>query len=56
VQNHLRARETRHRHTAENNADRVLHYSLAYCVLIVLVGVLQVVAVRRFFRDTKPRA
>jgi hypothetical protein len=50
LQDHQRAREARHRHTAEHNAERVQTFSAAYCVLIVLVAVCQVLAVRRFFR------
>eukprot|EP00051_Salpingoeca_urceolata_P027959 m.484207 g.484207 ORF g.484207 m.484207 type:complete len:230 (-) comp23248_c0_seq1:52-741(-) len=50
IQDHLRAREARHRSIAESNNSMVQFYSVAHCLGFVLVATLQVVAVRRFFK------
>lgn len=52
-QDHLRAREARHRHTVENNMHRVNTWSIIHLCAILLIGSLQVIAVRRFFKDPK---
>jgi protein ERP2 len=53
VQDHLRARENRHRKTAKSNLSRINWISMIHTTTIVLVGFLQVVAVRRFFAPKK---
>ena len=49
-QSHFRARESRHKHTVENNSQRVVWWSLLEVVVIVTVGVVQVVVIRSLFR------
>jgi hypothetical protein len=52
VQDHLRAREARHRHVAEETNGRVMWWSVCEAALMLLCAALQVIAVRRFFRNT----
>lgn len=52
-QQFFRAREARHRHTLESSNSRVLWWSLFYCVLLIVVGVSQVMVLRRLFRNRR---
>ncbi|KAL5479512.1 hypothetical protein EMCRGX_G023039 [Ephydatia muelleri] len=52
-QSFFKARESRHRHTAESNNARVLWWSLLVCGIFITVGVVQVVVIRRFFNSGK---
>eukprot|EP00047_Mylnosiga_fluctuans_P005882 m.243356 g.243356 ORF g.243356 m.243356 type:complete len:206 (+) comp14220_c0_seq1:36-653(+) len=51
-QDHLRVTEARHRHLAEKNNSEVQLWSLVQCLCMLLIAALQVLAVRRFFRNT----
>eukprot|EP00730_Choanoeca_flexa_P017683 TRINITY_DN8548_c0_g2_i1.p1 TRINITY_DN8548_c0_g2~~TRINITY_DN8548_c0_g2_i1.p1 ORF type:complete len:208 (+),score=39.95 TRINITY_DN8548_c0_g2_i1:1491-2114(+) len=55
VQSHLRAREHRHRATAEFICSRVMFVSAFETVIIVIVGVAQVFVIRYFFSADKRR-
>ena len=52
-QTHHRLREFKGRNAAEDLNARVLFWSLAEAVLIVIVGIGQVFILRRFFTDKK---
>merc|ERR1712065_72968 len=47
---YLKRRERRHRLTQESTNDRVLYFSLAESITLVLVSVVQVVWLRRWFK------
>lgn len=53
TQQYFKAREARHRHTAESNNSRVQWWSLSYCIVLVTVGVIQVYVLRRLFREKR---
>ena len=53
TQQYFKAREARHRHTAESNNSRVQLWSLSYCIVLVTVGVIQVYVLRRLFREKR---
>lgn len=55
-QDHLRARETRHRRTAQGNLNRVNNWSTAQCILTIIVGFAQIVAIKRFFNKSDKMA
>ena len=52
-QTHHRLRETIGRNQAEKMNERVLHWSLAEAIALVVVAVGQVVILRRFFADKR---
>mmetsp|Transcript_96576 Transcript_96576/g.133927 ORF Transcript_96576/g.133927 Transcript_96576/m.133927 type:complete len:226 (-) Transcript_96576:36-713(-) len=52
LQDHIRAREARHRKTAESNNERVQTWSIIECLVVILVGFLQIIAIRRMFKDS----
>ena len=53
TQNYFQARESRHRHTAESNYNRVMWWSLFECSVIVAVAIIQVFVIRSLFRTNR---
>ncbi|KAA8497870.1 Transmembrane emp24 domain-containing protein p24beta3 [Porphyridium purpureum] len=49
----FKAREARHRKTAESNRRRVMYWSLVECALIVAVAAAQVVRIRKLFENRR---
>ena len=54
-QTHHRIREATGRSTAEFLAERVQYWSLGESILFVLIGLLQVFVLRRFFTDKRSK-
>ena len=52
-QQFFRAREARHRYSLEGKSGRVFWWSLANCIVVVTVGVIQVVLVRNLFKTRR---
>jgi len=56
LQDHLRARELRHRETAKSNQYRVQFWSGIQILVIIVVAFLQIVAIQRFFNGNENKS
>ncbi|XP_065175407.1 transmembrane emp24 domain-containing protein 1-like [Sycon ciliatum] len=52
IQEYLRVREARHRHTADDNFNRVLVWSVCECAALIFIGSVQVFVLRKFFENS----
>jgi len=54
-QKYLRMREHNHRDLAEETNDKILYWSIVEAIVLVIMSVVQVFVLKRFFREDKRR-